>query len=118
MTALFGLDDEDGKLVILARGAMARAETTTGAAVRDIDGRTYAGAPIDRAALRLSALQVALATALSSGAPGFEAAVVVSADDDAATDIGLTLLHEVSPAAAVFAAAPSGDVARRIERGQ
>ena len=39
------LDAEDAKLVVLARGAMARAEAVTGAAVRDLDGRTYAGAP-------------------------------------------------------------------------
>ncbi|MGB7360221.1 MAG: cytidine deaminase, partial [Mycobacterium sp.] len=32
------LDPEDAKLVVLARGAMARAETPTGAAVRDADG--------------------------------------------------------------------------------
>ena len=30
----------------LARGAMGRAEATSGAAVRDLDGRTYAGAPV------------------------------------------------------------------------
>ena len=40
------LDAEDAKLVVLARGAMARAETPSGAAVRDLDGRTYAGAPV------------------------------------------------------------------------
>ena len=34
------LDAEDAKLVVLARGAMARAETAGGAAVRDLDGRT------------------------------------------------------------------------------
>ena len=45
MTALDRLTDEDAKLVVLARGAMARAEATSGAAVRDADGRTCAGAP-------------------------------------------------------------------------
>lgn len=34
------LDAEDAKLVVLARGAMARAEAGSGAAVRDQDGRT------------------------------------------------------------------------------
>jgi hypothetical protein len=33
------LDAEDAKLVTLARGAMGRAEATSGAAVRDADGR-------------------------------------------------------------------------------
>ena len=45
------LDPEDAKLVVLARGAMGRAEATGGAAVRDVDGRTYAGAPVALAAL-------------------------------------------------------------------
>lgn len=34
------LDVEDAKLVVLARAAMARAQAGTGAAVRDVDGRT------------------------------------------------------------------------------
>ena len=54
------LDAEDNKLVVLARGAMARAEAAQGAAVRDLDGRTYAGAPVTLAALTLTALQAAL----------------------------------------------------------
>ena len=36
------LDAENAKLVVLARAAMARAEAGSGAAVRDVDGRTYA----------------------------------------------------------------------------
>lgn len=40
------LDAEDAKLVVLARAAMARAEAGAGAAVRDVDGRTYAAAPV------------------------------------------------------------------------
>ena len=71
------LDAEDAKLVVLARGAMARAEAVTGAAVRDLDGRTYAGAPVALGALRLTALQAAVAAAISSGAAGLEAAVLV-----------------------------------------
>ena len=46
------LDAEDAKLVVLARGAMGRAEATSGAAVRDADGRTYAGAPVALTRLR------------------------------------------------------------------
>ncbi|MDY6808034.1 MAG: cytidine deaminase [Actinomycetota bacterium] len=87
------LSDEDHKLVVLARGALARAETSTAAAVRDGDGRTYAGAPVDMPSLRLSGLQVAIATALSSGARAFEAAVVVNG---AADDPGMITLTEVS----------------------
>lgn len=62
--------EEDLKLVTLARGAMARAGAGHGAAVRDLDGRTYAGAPVALASLALTGLQVAVATALSSGARG------------------------------------------------
>ncbi len=91
--------DEDRKLVTLARGAMARAGAAHGAAVRDLDGRTYAGAPVALAALALTGLQVAVATALSSGAEGFEAAVLVGADG---ADAGVAALHEVTPAAPVL----------------
>ena len=87
------LGDEDQKLVVLARGALARAETTEGAAVRDTEGRTYAGATVSATTLSMSALQVALATALSSGARGFEAAVLVNGRPD---DPGLVTLRELS----------------------
>lgn len=51
------LDAEDAKLVVLARAAMARAEAGAGAAVRDVDGRTYAAAPVALSALELTGLQ-------------------------------------------------------------
>lgn len=92
--------DEDLKLVTLARGAMARAGAGHGAAVRDLDGRTYAGAPVALTALGLTALQVAVATALSSGAAGFEAAVLVGDADG--SDAGVAALHEVSQEAPVL----------------
>jgi len=82
------LDDEDRKLLVLARGASLRAHVphtgvAAGAAVRDADGRTYAGAAVENAdpALSTSALRAAVAAAASSGARRFEAAVVVSAGD-------------------------------------
>ncbi|BBX52991.1 MULTISPECIES: cytidine deaminase [Mycobacteriaceae] len=93
------LDAEDAKLVVLARGAMARAEATSGAAVRDLDGRTYAGAPVGLAALPLTALQAALAAAVSSGATGLEAAVLVGGGAD---DPGVAAVREMAPAAAVI----------------
>jgi cytidine deaminase len=93
------LDAEDAKLVTLARGAMARAEAPSGAAVRDADGRTYAGAPVVLTALRLTALQAAVAAAVSSGATGIEAAVLVGGSDD---DAGLAAVRELSADAAVF----------------
>jgi cytidine deaminase len=93
------LEADDAKLVTLARGAMGRAQAGSGAAVRDLDGRTYAGAPVGLASLTLSALQVAVATALSSGATSFEAAVLVAGPDD---DEGLAVLAEVAPSALVI----------------
>lgn len=93
------LSDEDVKLVVLARGAMGRAEAASGAAVRDLDGRTYAGAPVALDALTLTPLQAAVAAAVSSGAAGLEAAVLVggSADDE-----GVAAVRELSPHAAVI----------------
>ncbi|KNA92001.1 cytidine deaminase [Gordonia sp. w5E2] len=106
------LDDEDNKLVVLARGARARAETASGAAVRDGDGRTYAGADVETRSLRLTGLQVALATALGSGAAEFEAAVVVGGRAD---DPGLATLHEISPSAPLIVADGSGAVVDRVD---
>ncbi|MDX6360442.1 MAG: hypothetical protein QOH37_3496, partial [Nocardioidaceae bacterium] len=72
------LSAEDAKLVTLARATRARAGTAEGAAVRDADGRTYAAASVDLASLRLSAVGVCIGMAVSSGARGLEAAVVLT----------------------------------------
>lgn len=93
------LDAEDTKLVTLARGAMARAEAGSGAAVRDLDGRTYAGGPVALTALTLSALQAAVSAAVSSGASGFEAAVLVAGSAD---DAGVAAVRELSPTASII----------------
>jgi cytidine deaminase len=93
------LSDEDAKLVVLARGAMGRAEASSGAAVRDADGRTYSAAPVDLSALQLTALQAAVAAAVSSGATGLEAAVLLGGSAD---DAGADAVRELSPGAAVI----------------
>lgn len=107
------LTDEDRKLVVLARGALARAESPSGAAVRDGDGRTYAGADVRTRTLTLTGLQVAVASAISSGARTFEAAVVVNGAPD---DPGLDTLHELSPEAYAVLTDTAGAPQQRIGR--
>src|SRR4051794_41478597 len=65
---------EDQKLVTLARATMARTRAAEGAAVRDLDGRTYAAASVDLPSLRLTAIEACVAMAGSSGTAGLEAA--------------------------------------------
>ncbi|MCW2737303.1 cytidine deaminase [Nocardioides sp.] len=72
------LSAEDAKLVTLARATRARARSHEGAAVRDLDGRTYAAAGVRLAHLELSALEVCVAMAVSSASTGLEAAVVLT----------------------------------------
>jgi hypothetical protein len=76
------LSTEDQKLVTLARATMARTRAAEGAAVRDLDGRTYAAASVDLPSLRLTALEVCVAMAVSSGAQGLEAAVRLGDDGE------------------------------------
>jgi hypothetical protein len=72
------LSAEDAKLVTLARAARARTRATEGAAVRDSDGRTYAACTVQLDTVLLSALQLAVAMAVSSGVKGIEAAALVT----------------------------------------
>lgn len=99
------LDPEDAKLITLARSARARTQTASGAAVRDETGRTYAAADVALDSLRLSALQVAVAMAASSGAERLAAAAVVSGADPTASD--LRAVRDLGPAP-VHAADPDG----------
>jgi hypothetical protein len=75
------LDPEDAKLITLARSVRARTRAPEGACVRDLDGRTYAGATVELPSLRVSAVGVAVAMAASSGAAGLEAVVVMTYAD-------------------------------------
>jgi hypothetical protein len=81
MTAAY-LGAEDEKILVLARSARARTGADEGAAVRDLEGRTYAATAVSLSSLRLSALEVAVAMAVSSGATGLEAVAVVTAADE------------------------------------
>lgn len=101
------LDAEDAKLVTLARSARSRTGAPEGAAVRDTDGRTYVAASVGLRSLRLSALQAAVAAAVSSGVEGLEAAAIVS-DADAVEQEGLAAVRELTPSAPVHLAGPDG----------
>src|SRR2546423_15688705 len=72
------LSPEDQKLVTLARAARARNGAAEGAAVRDGDGRTYAGAGVTLPSLTLTALQYAVAAAAAAGATVLEAGALVT----------------------------------------
>jgi len=100
------LQPEDAKLVTLARSARARTGAEQGAAVRDGDGRTYLAATVALPSLQLSALQVAVAMAVSSGAPGLEAAVVLG--DDPADPVGELAARDVAPDVAIIRTTADG----------
>ena len=103
------LQPEDAKLVTLARSARGRTGAPEGAAVRDTDGRTYVAASVALPSLTLSALQAAVAAAVSSGVEGLEAAAVVS-DAGAVEEAGLAAVHDLTPSAPVVLAGPDGAV--------
>ncbi|GAA5118180.1 cytidine deaminase [Alloalcanivorax gelatiniphagus] len=81
------LSAEDAKLVTLARATRARARAEQGAAVRDLDGRTYAAASVRLEHLTLSALEVCVAMAVASASAGLEAAVVLLDGDPAEVEV-------------------------------
>ncbi|HET6166983.1 MAG TPA: cytidine deaminase [Marmoricola sp.] len=104
------MDAEDNKLVVLARATRARTGAAEGAALRDLDGRTYAAATVDLPSLRIAALDVCIAMAVASGARGAEAAVVLG--DREPTDDALAPLREFAGAGVpVHHGAPDGSVA-------
>ncbi len=100
---------EDNKIVTLARSARARTGAAEGAAVRDTDGRTYVATSVTLPSLQLTALQVAVAAAVSSGAPGLEAAAVVT-PSDTVDPASLAAVRDLAPGAHVLRADASGAV--------
>ncbi len=98
---------EDLKIIALARAARARVAAAEGAAVRDETGRTYAAAAVSLPSLRLSALHLAVAMAVSSGAGDLEAAALVS-DGDGPDPGDLAAVRDLGPGAVVFHIAPDG----------
>lgn len=100
------LGAEDSKIITLARAARARNGTAQGAAVRDETGRTYTATNVDLPSLRLSAIQVAVAMAASSGAVSLEAAALVT-DEEEPGDQDMAVVQDLGDAI-LFLAAPDG----------
>jgi len=87
MGVMTELEAEDSKLVVLARATRARTGSATGAALRDLDGRTYAAAEVNLPSLTMSAIGICLGMAISSGAKGAEALVLLGAEMASAPDL-------------------------------
>ena len=83
------LPPEDNKLVTLAKAARARTGATEGAALRDLDGRTYAGGTVALTSLAVSAVGVVVSMAVASGASGAEAVVVLTDGEVAPRDVDI-----------------------------
>lgn len=107
------LDPENAKLLTLARSVRARNGAAEGAAVRDLDGRTYNASTVALPSLQLTALQAAVAAAVSSGAEGLEAAAVVTGESavDAAS---LAAVRDLSASAPVLLADASGEFRKQV----
>lgn len=105
--AVEDLGAEDQKIITLARSARARTGAAEGAAVRDETGRTYAAATVELPSLRLSALRLAVAMAVSSGATSLEAAALIS-EAGAPDPADLAAVADLGPRAPVFHAGPDG----------
>ena len=98
------IDAEDAKIITLARAARARNSAAEGAAVRDETGRTYSATTVELPSLKLSALQVAVAMAVSSGAESLEAAAIVTEGDP-----DISAVRDLS-VGTVLVAAPDGSL--------
>ena len=107
-------DPEDAKIVTLARSARVRAGVAEGACVRDLDGRTYAGATLALPSLAVSAVGVAVAMASSSAAAGLEAvAVVTEAGSLAGTDLAV-VRDFAGPGVPVLRCGPDGRLVEQL----
>jgi hypothetical protein len=107
------LDAEDSKLITLSRAARARIGAAEGAAVRDGDGRTYAAATVTLPSLSLTALQLAVASAVAAGASKLEAAVVIT-DAERVDDASLAAARDLTTGIPVHRAGPDGTVRETI----
>lgn len=103
------LGPEDLKIITLARSARARVGSAEGAAVRDETGRTYAAAAVALPSLQISALALAVAMAVSSGAAALEAAALVS-DGPGLVPEDLGVVKDIGSGALVIHAGSDGSV--------
>jgi hypothetical protein len=101
------LPAEDTKLVTLARSARARVGAVEGAAVRDQDGRTYAAASVSLPSLAITALQLAVGSAVAAGATKLEAAAVVTEASEL-DGAGHAAVRDLAADAPIHVAAPDG----------
>ena len=103
------LSPEDRKLVTLARSARARVSAVEGAAVRDRDGRTYAAADVSLPSMSVTALQLAVASAVAAGATRLEAAAVVT-EASTLDGAGHAAVRDLSEDAPIHVVAPDGSL--------
>ncbi len=103
-------DPEDKKILTLARATRARTAAAQGASVRDTDGRTYAAASVELPSLRLSAVQVAVAMAVSSGSKGLEAVAVLAEEASASAEDLAVVRDFAGEGVTVLVGNPDGSV--------
>ncbi len=103
------LSAEDAKLVTLARSSRARVGAAEGAAVRDQDGRTYAAAAVSLPSMSVTALQLAVASAVAAGATRLEAAAVVT-EASTLDGAGHAAVRDLAGDAPIHVAAPDGSL--------
>jgi hypothetical protein len=103
------LTAEDAKLVTLARSSRARVGAVEGAAVRDQDGRTYAASSVTLPSLAITALQLAVASAVAAGATKLEAAAVVTEASEL-DGAGHAAVRDLAGDAPIHVAAPDGSL--------
>lgn len=103
------LDEEDAKLVTLARAARARIGAVEGAAVRDGDGRVYAAASVSLPSLTITALQLSVASAVAAGAFRLAAAAVVT-EASTLDGAGQAAVRDLGIGAPIHVAGPDGRV--------
>lgn len=106
------MEAEDNKLVVLARATRARTGAKEGAALRDLDGRTYAAATVDLPSLRVSAVGGCVAMAVASAAKGAEAVVVLTEAFDA--DDLVIVRDFAGPGVTVHVGTPAGQVTETL----